>query len=264
MGKYYTVTVKPVIPGNIQDNGNFADDDVLFDWTAFDIPRGTALLRNCTAIFRGENGLNQSGPTDHHALLFAKDSDKGVAPSTIGNIHSSAAGFGYFNHLIGSFILSGQPIDSLDYLGMISASGGLSDDTTPLVLEGQPDSGTNVGFDRLYVAGLHGVSSITNNELNFSTNAFTTGTIASDGTVQTITLDNLAGGTPNNLKKFDVGDVLTFQNADATIFTPPIKSLTNDTITFEEPITIEGNPTIANNIEVFNLNPITLIFGFEI
>jgi len=82
--------------------------------------------------------------------------------------------------------------------------------------------------------------------------------------VQTITLDDLSGGTPNNLIKFSVGDVLTFQGANADQFTPPIKSLDNTTITFEEPITMEGNPVISNNMEVFNLNPITLILGFEV
>ena len=264
MGRYYTVTVKPVIPGNKQDDGNFATDDVLFDWTAFDIPKGTAFLRSCTALFRGENGLQQNASQDHHALVFARDSDKNVAPSTIGNIHSTAGGFGYFNQLLGAIKLSGLPVDYLDYMGLIQAKGGFGEDHMPIMLEGQPDSGVNVGFDRVYVAGIHAVAASSNNVLNFSTNALTTGTIATNGTVQTITLDNGAGGPPENLRKFDIGDVLTFQNADATIFTPPIKSLNNTTITFEEPINIEGNPTIGNNVEVFNLNPITLILGFEI
>ena len=46
MGKYFTVTVKPEIAASKQDDGAFADGDLVFDWTAFNIPKGPAKLLN--------------------------------------------------------------------------------------------------------------------------------------------------------------------------------------------------------------------------
>ena len=45
MGKYHTVDVWPTIPASVQHAGAAADTHVLFDWTAFNIPRGSNKLK---------------------------------------------------------------------------------------------------------------------------------------------------------------------------------------------------------------------------
>ena len=69
MGKYFTVEVKPTILPSIQDDGAFVDADVLFDWTAFDIPKGAAKLINVTALIRGNTATPQTYAMD---LFFDK------------------------------------------------------------------------------------------------------------------------------------------------------------------------------------------------
>ena len=51
-------TVKPNV--GIRGNVAFQDDDILFDWTAFQIPRGSAKLVSATAILKPKG---DAGPT---------------------------------------------------------------------------------------------------------------------------------------------------------------------------------------------------------
>ena len=48
--KYFTVEVKPTIAASKQALAAFADGDLLFDWTSFQIPRGPAKLVNATIV----------------------------------------------------------------------------------------------------------------------------------------------------------------------------------------------------------------------
>ena len=78
--KYYlTDEIKPKIDtlGNVA----FTADDVLFDWVAFEIPKGTAALVSFTVKMAGNNGATQKKSTD----LFFATSINGVAPPTLGN-----------------------------------------------------------------------------------------------------------------------------------------------------------------------------------
>ena len=51
MSKYFTVEVKPTIPGEHQstDSHQYTSKDVLFDWTSFQIPKGAA--NNTVTLF---------------------------------------------------------------------------------------------------------------------------------------------------------------------------------------------------------------------
>ena len=42
---YINKQVKPIITATTQ-NTQFANNDLLFDWTAFDLPKGSSLLKN--------------------------------------------------------------------------------------------------------------------------------------------------------------------------------------------------------------------------
>ncbi len=59
MGKFFNVTVKGTVTASKQHVGAFAPGDVLFDWTAFDVPKGSSLLKNVYAKVRGLNGADQ-------------------------------------------------------------------------------------------------------------------------------------------------------------------------------------------------------------
>jgi len=80
-GGYHLEKVKP----NIFQKGNvaFTADDVLFDWTAFQIPRGAVALRSVGATVSGTNGVAANGGLDID-LYFATTVD-GVAPPSLGN-----------------------------------------------------------------------------------------------------------------------------------------------------------------------------------
>ena len=58
MGKYFTVEVKPTIPNVAAgQHAAFADNDLLFDWFAFDVPKGTSFIKQIVLEVR-PNGLS--------------------------------------------------------------------------------------------------------------------------------------------------------------------------------------------------------------
>tara|TARA_R100001460_G_scaffold99354_1_gene142568 strand:+ start:354 stop:1142 length:789 start_codon:yes stop_codon:yes gene_type:complete len=262
MRKFFNVKVKPRIVYNIND---FAADDVLFDFTPFDVPKGAVELVSGQMMVRVKSNLSQNvGVNDTNELIFCKDLPGGVAPGSIGTPHATAGGTGYYHNLLGSIHMSGDPLDALDFVGIISAAGGFSGDGLPLVLQGEPDSGTNVGYDRLYVAGIHKVGSQPQ-AYNFYSGILVDGAFNADGSVSSINVDNGAGASAGAGLKLDKGDVLETSTGQV-LGTVKSISMTNtdDTITFEEPITLDGGPTIADNTILHNPHPIMLQFGFEI
>ena len=70
MGKFFTRTVKPDITASEQHTAAFAADDLLFDWAAFDVPKGASRLVGITALIRGTSGADQTARA--FDLLFAK------------------------------------------------------------------------------------------------------------------------------------------------------------------------------------------------
>ena len=252
MGKYFNVTVKPTITASKQ-TGAFADADVLFDWTAFDIPKGANRLISITSLVRGTNGADQASGFDFE-LFFAKSDSNGTAPTTLGDLNAAVDTPGWFNLVIGRTEVDASASSNdgdLIYMNVMSTVAD-SIHWKPLVLQGEPNSGTNVGYDKLYVAG------IAKHAFDFSTNVFTTGTVeGDDGTITSLTVDNDSGGDPTATKVFAVGDVL-HQQGDIVLGT--VKTIADTTITFESGLT---GGDLADSQEIYNVNPITLIFSFE-
>ena len=93
--KHFVIEVKPTITASKQ--ASMADGDVLFDWTALTIPRGSAKLTNLTVMLRGNDGSPQTARDIN--FYFAKSID-GVAPGSLGTLSATANGIGYYNHLI--------------------------------------------------------------------------------------------------------------------------------------------------------------------
>ena len=243
MGKYFTVTVKPTIAASIQAEAAFADGDALFDWTAFDIPKGASKLVNAMIMSRTTDGTVNSHAVN---LYFAKSRDGGTtAPVTIGTLHATANGTtASLNEIIGA--CQSEEVDQyvgLDYVTI--ASLGHSTAMQNLVLEGEPESGTNVGYDKLYVAGVS-----VDGTPNFASTVTCTGVQATTQAVLTV-------GTTHATKVFAVGDVLHDEDDRLLGTVKSVDSTTQMTMTANL-----ANATV-NAKDVYCINPITLILQFE-
>ena len=151
---------------------------------------------------------------------------------------------------------------SLDGVSFIDDSAGVSttigvvgtdvgNPSAPLVLSGDINTGTNVGFDKIYVGlvagGAFDFRSInTVNETGFSAGAQTV-----------ITMDDGSAGTSMDCREhFAVGDILHAQD-DAVLGT--LASAAAQEIT----LTAANTDAIAENDVIYNLHPIKLVLGFE-
>ena len=75
---YKSEEVKPTVTlGNVQ----FTAGDLLFDWTAFNIPIGSVELKEVSGYIMGTDTASQNGELFN--LVFAK-SINGVAPTSLG------------------------------------------------------------------------------------------------------------------------------------------------------------------------------------
>ena len=261
MGKFFSVDVIPdCINGDVSDNPGSSDidaGDIIFDWTAVDVPRGSCMLRSITATANGEDGALTQSAVDIE-LLFAK-SINGVAPPSIGTIGAAPSSNGTTNwtrHLVGGSRLEGVAgkgtlgkVDRVVYPG----PGGGADSNLGVntVIDLGPDDGTNAGYDRLYVAGIQAAAR------HYGTGVLVNGAITSD-TATSITVD----GTDVR-KVFCVGDTVYIQGVDTALGT--IKSMTHDgtdgTIVLNA--AIAGGTDLTNNHELLNANPWRFKLGFE-
>jgi hypothetical protein len=132
-------------------------------------------------------------------------------------------------------------------------SGGSADNATVvreasengLVLQGEPDSGTNVGYDKIYVAALAK-----------GTHNWGASTMTVDGTMAT-TSPVLTVADLSALISVGPGDVLKDEDDEAIGTIKTVDSATQ--------ITMEDNLSTApaNDKLVYNTTPITLILSFE-
>ena len=266
MGKYFTVEVKPTIPGEHQstDSHQYTSKDVLFDWTSFQIPKGAAKLTAVTMIFRGTDGATQVARDLD--LVFAKSID-GTAPTTLGDSNETiSAAPVVANHIIGLVHIdsagdygvgSGTGGGAFDLFNMASTGSGAAASLIPeIVLEGEPNTGDNVGFDTLYIGGIAG------GQFDFGTKVLVRGAISADNTTTIPTdLEGSADSDPNAETVFAVGDVLETATGDTvgTIASIGSYSSPSQTIT----LTANNVEAIADNEELYNVNPIRIILSFE-
>ena len=249
MGKYFTTTIKPVLPvaGQIQSNKTdlvFGGADVLFDWNAFEIPRGTARLIDVTVAMRG--GQTVKGID----LFFAKtDPDGSTAPGSIGTVNAAADGTGYYRNLIGTVhMATGSFKEDLSNMVIGSLGHGAGTGQVPsVVLEGVTDSGTSVGYDKIYIAGTVSAGSGYN---------FSTGVLANAG-VGAGAAKTFVTKTVDPRLFFDIGDVVHVHDSDTAIGT--VASLTDNDIV----LTDSTGVAISTNDEIINASPFELILSFE-
>ena len=248
MGKFFTVEVKPVMtPVNAGLNAAFGDGDVLFDWTAFDVPKGASKLIGVTAEIRPKGDSGSTVNTFAFELLFAKTKSL-VAPSTLGALNSAPAALsdieGHVDRYIGHMPIVAGDFGVTDQLAVASA-----DAPEGLVLEGEPESGTNVGYDKLYIGGIAGGA------FNFVSE-----TLINNGDLDgpTMTTD----GTDPRLfiAKGDTVAVCTDADNTATKAMGVVSSLGATSIVLTEAFTTTD---VVNNDIVYNTSPIKLILTFE-
>ena len=101
MGKYFTVEIKPTIPNVAAgQHSAFSDNDLLFDWFAFDVPRGANKLisMNYEVRPKGDAGatVNELG----FDLLIAKTVNE-RAPTGLGTVNSALSSTKQHNHIVG-------------------------------------------------------------------------------------------------------------------------------------------------------------------
>ena len=265
MGKFFTVVVKPdIVKGDISDvidadtsDLAVADNDVVFDWVEVDVPKGTNMLRSINMFVNGpDTSVHASGAIDYD-LIFAK-SFNGSAPQSIGVTNGSvtSANLGWpRQHWIGTYKFIGanaigsgtsQLASGFGYTsnGLHTAPGG----GLPMILDLEPESGTNVGYDKLYIAGIHGGSR------DYNTGVIVNGAITSD-TEDTITVDGV-----DAREIFSIGDTVYLHDVDTALGT--VKSVPSATSIVLN-AAIAGGTNLADDDELVNANPFVIRLGFE-
>ena len=260
MGKYFNVDVIPDCIGrDVSDNNGTADvagGDIIFNWTAVDVPKGSCLLKNVTAYINGEDGALAGSAIDYE-LVFAK-SVSGVVPPDLGVIGAAQTACGELrHHLVGGVRLEGEAAKgtlSKTPFGVVYNSnyaGGADTSIGPgFVIDLEPTSGTNVGYDKLYVAGFH-----------VSARNYGTGVLLNESTIDasanptsTIIVDGV-----DARKIFSVGDQVYVMDLDTPI-PGTLTKVEELLLTFsEENSTVD----ITENDELLNANPIRIRLGFE-
>jgi hypothetical protein len=242
MSKFFTIEVKPVITASLMAGGTIAGNDVLFDWTSFEIPKGSAKLIGMTALVRGTNGARQEKSMDFY---FAKTVN-GVAPGSLGTLSATADGVRYQNHLIGAAKLDATDFkDGLDIMAVATSGHGGANNQHPMqVLTGEPATGANVGYDKLYIGA------IAAGALDFRSTVICDGVQATSQAVLTVK-------TTSALTNFAVGDVLHDED-DRLMGTV----LTVDSATQMTMAANLANATVDDK-DLYNVSPITIILSFE-
>ena len=254
LSRYFSRLVKPIITAQEQeDNGALDANDVLFDWTAFKIPKGGNKLIGVTALVRGLEGVNAQIGME---LFFASSTrgnggvTAGAAPTSIG-VNDGAMGTvtanPFFNDLLGS-----TQILADDYTHNATTSVAHAALYNPhSIIMGESDAGKNSEGDvTCYVAAtatgtptLH--SNVAVGEAGFGA-----------GTQTVITVS----GTDANLV-FAPGDVI-HANDNAVLGTiSTVDSATQITLTAANTDAIVGSDGTADRL--YNISPIHLILSFE-
>ena len=269
MGKFFNVDVKPdIVAGDIstvidsdKTHLDIGAGEIIFDWTPVDVPKGASMLRSITAIVNSEDGAYTSGDlTDYH-LIFAK-SVNGVAPTTMGVTNAAqTACFDLKDHYVGSAILEstagtgtivGTAFHVAYHTGEDSATGG----GLPLIIDLDPSSGTNVGYDKLYVMGFQKAVR------GYQTGVLVNGAVTSD-TQTFIRVDGV-----DARKIFSPGDTVYVHDVDTAVgvvdFISGGLTAATDGGTFIHLTTpIVGGTDLDDDDELINANPILLKLGFE-
>jgi hypothetical protein len=253
----FTVKITPdLIDGDVSNiigaqvpaatDAPFAVDDILFDWVPMQVPKGSNKLVSITGYLMGQDGGEQiDGDIE---FVFAK-SLNGVAPGTLGAVNAAQTTcFELPLHFVGfakcentSSITRGVKFG--DFFTS-TYGGGAGGAQLPIVLEGEPSSGQNVGYDVIYVAAF--VIGL----VDFSTG------VKPDAQATTST-DTISVDGVDPRKCFQIGDTIYTNTNDTALGT--VKSMASDEIVLNANLAVQ----VEDNEEIVNANPVRVTFGFE-
>ena len=237
--KYFNSSVISPTVAASKLNTAFTAGDIVFDWVGFEVPRGACKLLGATVIIRPKNDAGQTVAGSGLDLLFAKGPVPDATPTSLGTVNAEVTNFASTD------IVGGMPFVADDKFGTRTL---YATNVSPceLVLEPNPASGSNIGVDKFYVAGLAAgnidlTSGCTVNESNFGAGTQTVITVAD--------VDARLG--------FAVGDVIHAED-DAVLGT--IASVDSST---QITLTAANTDAIEDDDKLYNINPIRIILHFE-
>jgi|TARA_R110002167_G_scaffold7711_1_gene36248 hypothetical protein len=238
MSKYFTVEVKPTITASKQHIGAFSGGDVLFDWTEFEVPKGSARLVGATILVRPQGNAAPTVNNKVMNLVISKSNTQ-----TLGVINSPATNRPS-NDLIGNIAFA-----TTDFANAHMASTAVASSPTtisaPIVLTADQNVTSTQGYDKFYIGGLSDAQDFsTINRINGDP----------DGMGTALVID---GTSMNALEHFLPGDVFHAHD-DAVIGTAAV--VANGTITLTEAIAAS---VLADDDFVYNIHPIRIILQFE-
>jgi len=277
--KYFTVEVKPDIDADLQAAGALANDDVIFSWTPFEVPKGSSRLLNVTARVASNDGTAQHVPFQ---LFFAKSRVNPLTgaiynPTSIGEFNTTMLSQPSVNEILGAV-----KVEAIDYMcqslvGTSTASTGNSvaangsnidmvltpsgSDHAKYTLTHHIPGGSAIsgglpvaitpGYDVLWVAGV-------------ACDAMTFGSTVTTDTQETYT--NAATVIHTDTKDanlvFSAGDVV--QEADNTVVGTIVTI--GETSSLDVDITVARPDkafTLADGVVLYHRNPIKLELSFE-
>ena len=251
--KYFTVEVKPTIAASLQNAAQFANGDVLFDWTSFQVPRGANKLVNVTALVRPKGDAGPTGNPYPFQLVFSKSNTQSLGTVNGGTANRPS------NDILG--MVEFKAVDymsaAVDSTQIADLSHGGANPVGPLVLQGDITTGDNVGYDTLHLGAVCQATS-----MDFiSINAIAEDTDAEHANSKVITMD----GTGMDVREhFIAGDILHIGTSEGT---PAADSLigTVESADSTTQITLEAvSPTaLVDGDLLYNIHPIKLILQFE-
>ena len=255
MGKYYSVQVNPDVNNGAATGTAFAAGDLIFDWTPFEIPKGSAALSSICITVAGHDGANEA--QGDFELIFAK-SINGVAPNTLGTTHTTVSarqGAASKNNLIW-FQVCGQSAmtDDLNltaYHTYTTGTGSSVIDGNAPVLQGSTDDATQ-GYQKIYMACLAGDGSTPDFGTAVASNEAGSANVAENMTGASVTLVT-SGTDPRDC--FQAGDMVVGSTGGPTMEVVSVDGATG--------MTVKNISEQLDNAEIIvQLNPLRFTFGF--
>jgi hypothetical protein len=247
---YHSVELLPTIAASIQHAGTFANNSILFDWTPIQVPKGSNALISAVVLVRSKGDAT---PTANHVkmdLLFSKTNTVSLGTQRVAPLHHPN------NDIMGHVNLEASHYALAGVSGSSVGTMGASEARHPLILTGDINTGDNVGYDTIYVAGVAGET------VDFqSINAIAEAGAADAASTQVITMD----GTSMDVREhFAAGDIV---HIGTTVGTPAADSLIGTIASADSTtqITLEAvSPTaLVDGDILYNINPIKIILSFE-
>tara|TARA_Y100000401_G_scaffold107878_1_gene102635 strand:- start:334 stop:1116 length:783 start_codon:yes stop_codon:yes gene_type:complete len=259
MSVYFTKEIIPdIVNGDVSkiiqsDKSDlpFGGQDVLFDWTEFQIPSGGAVLESVNVYVMGEDGgANQ----DVDMFLYFAKTVNGNAPDSLGITNSAmTTAFNLPTAIIGGIKLEGSETNSIlkgpafgTLLGGSPYSAHGMNHRTVFTPEDNIQTG-RTGFDTYYVCAFAGGA------FDFSTGVLADGAVTSDSAT------SITVKTVDPRKCFQIGDTVHLHDVNAALGT--VKSMTSTNITLNA--AIADGTDIADEDEFINANAIRVKLGFS-